>query len=115
RPNADGSSTAAWPGWEDAAVPVERLGSYVRGFRELMARHGRRGVLYGHFGDGCLHVRIDFDLISRGGIASYRAFLEEAADLVAAHGGSCSGEHGDGQARSELLARTHDPELLEAF
>ncbi len=115
RPGPDGTSTAAWPGWEDAAVPVERLGSYVRGFRELMVRHDRRGVLYGHFGDGCLHVRIDFDLASKPGIAAYRRFLEEAADLVAAHGGSCSGEHGDGQARSELLARTHSRELLEAF
>ncbi|MGQ0846169.1 MAG: FAD-binding and (Fe-S)-binding domain-containing protein [Sporichthyaceae bacterium] len=111
----DGGTTAAWPGWEDAAVPVERLGSYVRGFRELMNRHGRRGVLYGHFGDGCLHVRIDFDLASKAGVAAYRSFVEEGADLVAAHGGSCSGEHGDGQARSELLARTHPPQLLTAF
>ena len=115
RPNPDGSSTAAWPGWEDAAVPVSALGAYLRGFRELMTRHGRRGVLYGHFGDGCLHVRIDFDLASRDGIAGYRRFLEDAADLVAAHGGSCSGEHGDGQARSELLARTHPAQLLAAF
>ncbi|MGQ0464492.1 MAG: FAD-binding and (Fe-S)-binding domain-containing protein [Sporichthyaceae bacterium] len=111
----DGTSTAAWPGWEDAAVPIERLGSYLTEFRKMMTRHGRRGVLYGHFGDGCLHVRIDFDLATAGGIAAYRSFLEEGADLVAAHGGSCSGEHGDGQSRSELLSRTTAPELLAAF
>ena len=64
----------------------------------MLARHGRRGVYYGHFGDGCLHVRIDFDLASRAGIANFRAFLEDAADLAVAHGGSLSGEHGDGAA-----------------
>jgi FAD/FMN-containing dehydrogenase/Fe-S oxidoreductase len=112
---AAGQRVAAWPGWEDAAVPPERLGDYLRAFRELMSRHNRRGVLYGHFGDGCLHVRIDFDLASAVGVAQYRAFVHEAADLVIAHGGSCSGEHGDGQARSGLLARAHSPEMLAAF
>ncbi len=97
------------------AVPPERLGSYLRGFRDLMDRHGRRGILYGHFGDGCLHVRIDFDFLTAEGVRGFRAFLTEAADLVAAHGGSLSGEHGDGQARSELLARVYPPELLAAF
>jgi FAD/FMN-containing dehydrogenase/Fe-S oxidoreductase len=105
----------AWPGWEDVAVPPERLGSYLRGFRALMERHGRRGILYGHFGDGCLHVRIDFDLLTPAGLRGFRAFLTEGADLVAEHGGSLSGEHGDGQARSELLARIYPPELLTAF
>ncbi|MEJ2886767.1 FAD-binding and (Fe-S)-binding domain-containing protein [Actinomycetospora aeridis] len=105
----------AWPGWEDAAVPPAQMGSYLREFDALLARHGRRGAYYGHFGDGCLHVRIDFDLLTRPGLANFRAFLTDAADLVAAHGGSVSGEHGDGQARAELLARTYSPELLEAF
>jgi FAD/FMN-containing dehydrogenase/Fe-S oxidoreductase len=105
----------AWPGWEDAAVPVERLGSYLRGFRALLSRHGRRGVLYGHFGDGCLHVRIDFDFLTPQGVRDFRTFVTEAADLVAAHGGSLSGEHGDGQARSELLGRMYGPEVLRAF
>ena len=81
----------AWPGWEDAAVPPERFGAYLREFDQLLARHGRRGVYYGHFGDGCLHVRIDFDLLPQPGIANFRAFMEDAADLVVAHGGIALG------------------------
>ena len=81
----------------------------------MLARHGRRGVYYGHFGDGCLHVRIDFDLASRAGIANFRAFLEDAADLAVAHGGSLSGEHGDGSARAELLPRMYPPPIIAAF
>ncbi|WP_017556995.1 FAD-binding and (Fe-S)-binding domain-containing protein [Nocardiopsis baichengensis] len=105
----------AWSGWEDAAVPPERLGSYLREFDRLMGRHGRDGVVYGHFGEGCLHVRIDFELGTQAGIGGYRAFLEDAADLVVEHGGSISGEHGDGRARSELLPRMYGPELMRAF
>jgi FAD/FMN-containing dehydrogenase/Fe-S oxidoreductase len=105
----------AWPGWEDAAVPPERFGAYLREFDGVLARHGRRGVYYGHFGDGCLHVRIDFDLASRPGIATFRAFLEDAADLAVAHGGSLSGEHGDGAARAELLPRMYPPSIIRAF
>jgi FAD/FMN-containing dehydrogenase/Fe-S oxidoreductase len=105
----------AWPGWEDAAVPPERLGDYLREFDALLAGHGRRGVYYGHFGDGCLHVRIDFDLLSPAGIANFRSFLEDAADLVVAHGGSLSGEHGDGQARAELLPRMYPKEIIAGF
>lgn len=105
----------AWPGWEDAAVPPAQMGAYLREFDALLGKHGRQGAYYGHFGDGCLHVRIDFDLLTRPGLANFRAFLTDAADLVAAHGGSVSGEHGDGQARAELLARTYSPELLAAF
>ncbi|WP_424923280.1 FAD-binding and (Fe-S)-binding domain-containing protein [Amycolatopsis arida] len=110
---ADG--TEAWPGWEDAAVPPERLGAYLREFKDLMRRHGRRSVVYGHYGEGCLHMRLDFDLLSARGVRAFRVFLEEAADLVAAHGGSLSGEHGDGQARSELLPRMYSPRVLAAF
>jgi len=106
---ADGAE--AWSGWEDAAVPPARLGAYLRDFDKLLGRHGRRGPTYGHYGDGCLHVRIDFDLRGPG----YRSFLEEAADLVVSHGGSLSGEHGDGQARSELLPRMYSPEIMAAF
>ncbi|MGI9003750.1 MAG: FAD-binding and (Fe-S)-binding domain-containing protein [Pseudonocardia sp.] len=105
----------AWPGWEDAAVPPERFGAYLREFDALLARHRRRGAYYGHFGDGCLHVRIDFDLLSRSGIADFRTFLEEAADLAVAHGGSLSGEHGDGAARAELLPRMYPPEIIAGF
>ncbi|MGE0297338.1 FAD-binding and (Fe-S)-binding domain-containing protein [Pseudonocardia sp.] len=111
--SADGGE--AWPGWEDAAVPPVRFADYLREFDALLRRHGRRGAYYGHFGDGCLHVRIDFDLLTRAGIANYRAFLEDAADLVVAHGGSLSGEHGDGAARAELLPRMYPPEVIAAF
>ncbi|MFD9894478.1 FAD-binding and (Fe-S)-binding domain-containing protein, partial [Amycolatopsis sp. NPDC059027] len=82
---------------------------------ELMRAHGRQSVVYGHYGEGCLHLRLDFDLLSKPGVAGFRKFLEEAADLVAAHGGSLSGEHGDGQARSELLSRMYSREMLALF
>lgn len=109
----DGSE--AWPGWEDCAVPPARLGGYLREFRGLLAAHGLRGAPYGHFGDGCVHVRIDFDLKASAGVARFRRFSEAAADLVVAHGGSLSGEHGDGQARAELLPRMYGPELIALF
>jgi FAD/FMN-containing dehydrogenase/Fe-S oxidoreductase len=109
----DGSE--AWPGWEDCAVPPARLGAYLRDFRGLMTSHGLRGTPYGHFGDGCIHVRIDFDLLTQAGIGRFRRFSEELAELVVAHGGSLSGEHGDGQARAELLPRMYGPELVALF
>jgi FAD/FMN-containing dehydrogenase/Fe-S oxidoreductase len=103
-------------GWEDAAVPPERLGDYLRDFRVLLARHGYHGAsLYGHFGHGCVHTRIPFELRTDGGIASYRSFAEESADLVVSYGGSLSGEHGDGQSRGELLPKMFGPELVRAF
>lgn len=110
-----GGGTEAWPGWEDCAVPPARLGAYLRDFRGLLAAHGLRGVPYGHFGDGCIHVRIDFDLLTEPGIARFRDFSGELADLVVAHGGSLSGEHGDGQARAELLPRMYGPEMVALF
>jgi FAD/FMN-containing dehydrogenase/Pyruvate/2-oxoacid:ferredoxin oxidoreductase delta subunit len=110
---ADGSQ--ALPGWEDATVPPERLGAYLRGFADLMAAHGRRGAVYGHFGEGCVHVRLDADLVSVAGRQDFRRFVEQAADLVVAHGGSLCGEHGDGRARGELLGRMYPPAVLELF
>lgn len=104
-----------WSGWEDAAVPPENLGAYLREFDALLESYGRKGVTYGHYGDGCIHVRIDFDLLSNPGARTYREFMEAAADLVVRHGGSVSGEHGDGQARSELLSRMYPPEVIRAF
>ncbi|HEX2498853.1 MAG TPA: FAD-binding and (Fe-S)-binding domain-containing protein [Actinomycetes bacterium] len=109
----DGSE--AWPGWEDAAVPPERLGGYLRDFTALLAAHHRRGIMYGHFGEGCVHVRIDFDLGSAAGVAGYRRFLTEAADLVIGYGGVFSGEHGDGLARTELYERLFPAEVIRAF
>ncbi|MFD3652446.1 FAD-binding and (Fe-S)-binding domain-containing protein [Streptomyces sp. NPDC058620] len=105
----------AWPGWEDCAVPPARLGPYLRDFRTLLTAHGLRGTPYGHFGDGCIHVRIDFDLLSPRGVAAFRRFSEELASLVVEHGGSLSGEHGDGQARAELLPRMYGDELVGVF
>lgn len=107
--------TEAWPGWEDCAVPPARLGPYLRDFRALLAEHGLRGTPYGHFGDGCIHVRIDFDLLTEQGVARFRRFSEDQAGLVVAHGGSLSGEHGDGQARAELLPRMYGDDMVRLF
>ncbi|MYW68006.1 FAD-binding protein [Streptomyces sp. SID8379] len=109
----DGSE--AWPGWEDCAVPPAQLGPYLRDFRSLLSEHGLRGTPYGHFGDGCIHVRIDFDLLTGPGIARFRSFSEDLAALVVAHGGSLSGEHGDGLARAELLPKMYGDELVGLF
>lgn len=109
----DGSE--AWPGWEDCAVPPARLGAYLRDFRGLLSEHGLRGTPYGHFGDGCIHVRIDFDLMSEVGVRRFRRFSEDLARLVVAHGGSLSGEHGDGQARAELLPTMYGSDLVRLF
>ncbi|MGH7344069.1 MAG: FAD-binding and (Fe-S)-binding domain-containing protein, partial [Candidatus Rokuibacteriota bacterium] len=106
---------ATWEGWEDAAVPPERLGAYLRDFRRLLDGHGYRGSLYGHFGQGCVHTRTNFDLETAAGIARFHAFISEAADLVVAYGGSLSGEHGDGQARGELLPKMFGDTLVGAF
>ena len=89
-----------WEGWEDAAVPPEKLGSYLRQLFALMGEYGYRSPMYGHFGQGCVHLRINFDLESATGIRNFREFIDRAADIVIAHGGSISGEHGDGKARS---------------
>ena len=104
-----------WEGWEDSAVPPERIGDYLRDLRGLAARHGYWGTYYGHLGQGCMHVRYDFDLRSKNGVQKFRAFVEEAADLCVSYGGSLSGEHGDGQARAELLYKQYGHELVEAF
>lgn len=103
----------AWPGWEDAAVPPENLGAYLREFEALMAQHDVDGLVYGHFGDGCIHVRIDLPL--EDAPERMRPFIFAAAELVARHGGSFSGEHGDGRARSELLPIMYSPEAINAF
>ncbi|MDQ3931336.1 MAG: FAD-binding oxidoreductase, partial [Actinomycetota bacterium] len=103
-----------WPGFEDAAVPPHRLGGYLEDFHRLLARYDYRAVLYGHFGQGCVHSRLDFQLRSAEGVARMRRFMEEATDLVVSYGGSISGEHGDGQ-RGELLVRMYGRELVRAF
>ncbi len=104
-----------WEGWEDAAVPPDQIGSYLRRFRDLLGRYDYNTALYGHFGDGCVHCRIDFDLVTAEGLRKWRSFLDEAADLVLEHGGSLSGEHGDGQSRAEMLEKMFGPELVGAF
>lgn len=104
-----------WEGWEDAAVHPEKLGGYLRDFQKLLDRFDYDTSIYGHFGDGCVHCRINFDLRSAGGIAKWREFVDEAADLVVSYGGSLSGEHGDGQSRGELLPKMFGEDLVQAF
>jgi Fe-S oxidoreductase len=104
-----------WEGWEDSAVPPDQLGSYLRAIYRLLNEYGYTTPMYGHFGQGCVHLRITFDLESAEGIRKYREFIDQAADIVLAHGGSLSGEHGDGQARAVLLPKMFGPELMKAF
>jgi FAD/FMN-containing dehydrogenase/Fe-S oxidoreductase len=104
-----------WEGWEDSAVPPEQLGSYLRELYVLLERYEYKTPMYGHFGQGCVHLRISFDLVTAEGIRKYREFIDQAADIVLAHGGSLSGEHGDGQARGVLLPKMYGPELMKAF
>ncbi|WP_210576991.1 FAD-binding and (Fe-S)-binding domain-containing protein [Streptomyces sp. GESEQ-4] len=123
RVREDGAGLAArlvdggesWPGWEDAAVAPENLAAYLRDFRKLLDSHELTGVLYGHFGAGCVHVRIDFDLATDTGRAATRRFLSEAAALVVEHGGTLSGEHGDGRARGELLEIMYSRRMIRTF
>jgi FAD/FMN-containing dehydrogenase/Fe-S oxidoreductase len=105
----------AWEGWEDSAVAPEKLGNYLRELRKLMDEHGYHGAFYGHFGHACIHTRMDFEFQTADGRAKFRKFMEDAADLVVSFGGSLSGEHGDGQARAELLPKMYGPELVRAF
>ena len=112
---AGGGDQQAWPGFEDAAVPPENLGAYLRDFTALMEEFDIDGLLYGHFGDGCVHVRLAMPLETPEGVAHSRAFLQSAARICAAHGGSVSGEHGDGRARGELLRFMYTPEMLDLF
>ena len=113
--NLGGKGADPVVGWEDAAVDPLRLGGYLREFQALVARFGYRTSLYGHFGDGCIHARINFELRTPAGLAHWRRFLTEAAELVVKHGGSLSGEHGDGQAKGELLPIMYGPALMQAF
>ena len=110
-----GGDQQAWPGFEDAAVPPENLGAYLRDFTALMEEFDIDGLLYGHFGDGCVHVRLAMPLETPEGVAHSRAFLQSAARICAAHGGSVSGEHGDGRARGELLRFMYSPDVLDLF
>jgi FAD/FMN-containing dehydrogenase/Fe-S oxidoreductase len=105
----------SWEGWEDSAVAPERIGPYLRELRRLYDKYGYTAALYGHFGQGCVHCRVDFDLETAAGIQKWRSFMEEAVALVVSYGGSLSGEHGDGQSRAEFLDRMFGPELVEAF
>jgi FAD/FMN-containing dehydrogenase/Fe-S oxidoreductase len=105
----------AWPGWEDSAVPVDKVGNYLRDLRKLYQKFNYNPALYGHFGQGCIHCRVDFDVATEYGIKKWRQFMEEATDLIVRYGGSFSGEHGDGQARAEFLYKMFGPELVQAF
>ncbi|WP_051165206.1 FAD-binding and (Fe-S)-binding domain-containing protein [Nocardia testacea] len=113
--NPDGSSVTSWPGWEDSAVAPEKLADYLADFRLLLAEFDLIGVMYGHFGAGCMHIRITFDQRTGEGRAVMARFLRAAARLVVEHGGTLSGEHGDGRARSELLPEMYSPAIMAAF
>lgn len=104
-----------WEGWEDSAVPPEKVGDYLRDLRKLYDKYNYKGSFYGHFGQGCIHTRINFELKTREGIEKYDRFLSEAVDLVVHYGGSISGEHGDGQSKAKYLGKMFGPELIEAF
>jgi len=104
-----------WEGWDDAAVPPDKLGGYLRGIRKLLDEYNYKASFYGHFGHGCIHMRVSFDLLSETGIRNYAAFIDRAAELVVSYGGSLSGEHGDGQSRAALLPKMFGPELVNAF
>ena len=104
-----------WEGWDDAGIPPAHLGTYLRKLTALMNEYGYRSPLYGHFGQGCVHLRINFDFRTEEGLRKFREFIDRAADLVVSLGGSLSGEHGDGQARAVLLPKMFGPELMQAF
>ena len=104
-----------WPSFEDSAVHPSKLGAYLRDFEKLLGRHGYRCVYFGHYGQGCVHCRINFDLRTREGLETFRRFLEEASDLVLSYGGSLTGEHGDGQAHGHHLAKMFGEDLVEGF
>lgn len=104
-----------WEGWEDSAVAPEKVGAYLRDLCKLYDKYGYEGALYGHFGQGCIHTRITFDLFSAEGINTYKAFMNEASDLVVSYGGSLSGEHGDGQSKAEFLPKMFGHDLIQAF
>jgi FAD/FMN-containing dehydrogenase/Fe-S oxidoreductase len=105
----------SWPGWEDSAVAPEKVGGYLRDLRQLFDNYGYKPSTYGHFGQGCIHCRVDFDLFTEKGVKKYRSFMEAATDLVVSYGGSLSGEHGDGQARAEFLDKMFGPDLMQAL
>ena len=104
-----------WEGWDDAAVAPEKVSAYLRDIRKLLDEYNYHAAFYGHFGHGCIHMRVTFDLQSEPGIRKYGEFVERAADLVVSYGGSLSGEHGDGQSRGALLPKMFGPELVRAF
>ncbi len=104
-----------WPGWEDAGIPPDKLGDYLRDYRKVLDTHGLDCSVYGHFSQGCVHCRVNFELGTKRGLETYRNFIEDAADLVSRYGGSYSGEHGDGQSRGELWPKMFGPELMQAM
>ncbi|MGZ3770696.1 MAG: FAD-binding and (Fe-S)-binding domain-containing protein [Bdellovibrio sp.] len=104
-----------WEGWEDSAVPPDKVAPYLRDLKKLYEKFNYTGAFYGHFGDGCIHTRINFDLKTASGIKTYHQFISEAVDLVVSYGGSISGEHGDGQSKAEFLYKMFGPELIVAF
>jgi len=104
-----------WEGWEDSSVAPEKVGQYLREFQKIFHKHGYDPALYGHFGQGCIHCRVTFDLVTEPGLRNFRSFLEDASDLIVRFGGSYTGEHGDGQSKAEMLPKLFGNDLIEAF
>jgi Fe-S oxidoreductase/FAD/FMN-containing dehydrogenase len=104
-----------WTGWEDSAVSPEKVGDYLKDLKDLFDKYDYHPSLYGHFGQGCIHCRVNFDMVTEPGIEKYKKFTEEAARLVVSYGGSLSGEHGDGQSRGSLLEIMYGEEIMKAF
>ena len=117
-PRAAGAGPGMPPrfeGWDDASVAPEKLGRYLRDLRGLLNEYNYDATYYGHFGHGCIHMQVSFDLFTENGIRKYAGFVDRAADLVVSYGGSLSGEHGDGQSRGALLPKMFGPDLMKAF
>ncbi len=105
----------AWPGWEDSAVPPDKVGAYLRELDQLFSKYGWHPSIFGHFGQGCIHIRVPFELTTQPGLEAFTSFMEEATSLVVKYGGSFSGEHGDGQARAQFLPKLFGNDLVKAF
>ncbi len=100
---------------EDCAIPVERLGEFVREVEKILFAHGTEGGMYAHASAGCLHIRPVLDLKTARGVESLRSISEAVLELTLSLGGAMSSEHGDGLARSEHLTRMYGADVMDAM
>jgi len=104
-----------YPFIEDATVPPEELAAYVEQFEQVLAAHDTSAAYFAHAGAGTLHIRPVLSLKEQDGIETMRSITEDVTDLVAERGGSFSGEHGDGLARTQFNPKMYGPQLWAAF